>query len=185
MTDLRALFGMTLRRPAAAARALLALNLPMRVVMWALGAVVSVNAILSFVSLRVAPPPPDMQTVVSQVQPIGFAAFLVFALVVISAALTVSGRVLGGSARFSQMLLCMLWVQAVMLVFEAALIVALVLVPPLAAIAALPVYALTMVLVVVFVQQAHGFQNPLRAVGAMLLGLFGLGMVLQLFIPIA
>lgn len=182
MDRLRALIGLTLRHPSQAARVLLGLNLSGAVIMMALGATVAVNAIVSFLSLALVPPPPEMRELIEMISPIGFALFIAVTLLVMAGALTLSGRALGGRARFLDMVLSLVWIQGVMLVFEAALILVMLVLPALAALAVLPLYALTLIWTVIFLQVAHGMEHPGRAFIALILGLLGLGFTLQILL---
>lgn len=179
LPDLRALWLMTLRRPREAARAVLALDLPTGTLWLAAGVVATVGAIVSLVGQMILPTAPDAPDVMLRISPIGFALFALAALGISSAVLTQMGRILGGAGRFNQVFAVMIWLQAVLVTLEVVLLVLMLLAPLLASLVALAVYAAALVWMVLFLQVAHDFSGPGRAIGTLLMGLLAIGFILQ------
>lgn len=179
LPDLRVLWLITLRRPREAARAVLALNLPNGTLWLAAGTVATVGAIVSLVGQIILPATPDAPDILVRISPIGFALFALAALGVSSAVLTQMGRILGGVGRFNQVFAVMIWLQAVLVTLEVALLALMLLAPLLASFVALAVYVAALVWMVLFLEVAHCFNGPGRAIGALLMSLLAIGFILQ------
>lgn len=179
MDELKSLFMLTWRQPSVVAQRLLDYRIPAPAIMMAFGITVAINAILSTISLNLSPPPPEMQGLFDLISPLTFAGFIAAALLAMTAALTISGRILGGQGQFTDVLLMLVWIQSVMLVVEAALIVLMNVAPALVVMAALPAYVIALIWTVIFLRVAHRMNHSFRAFVAFVLGMLGLGFVLQ------
>lgn len=146
----------------------------------ALALVAVLSALLSSLALRLAPLLPD-PTVAAV-----FASPLILVLlqggVLLATAMLVHavGHAFGGRGRFSDALVLMAWIEAVLLVLQVAQIAALVLLPPLADIAGIFAVVALLWLMAHFVAELHGFASA----GAVLMGLIATFLALSMALAI-
>lgn len=142
-------------------RALLDLGLD-RTVLWpAMGSVVAISVL--GVALASMVSPADMQddvlAGVFRDSPLVLAALQLGMLSIMAAAIHTIGRNFGGSGRFEEALLAVIWLQWIMFCLQVLQILALVLAPPLVTPIALASMAIFVWCLVNFVAELHGFDS--------------------------
>lgn len=171
----------TLRDPRAGARAVMDLRLPLPVMWTALALTAVMSAILLHVSFALLTPaergmvpllPGPFESVVLQSAVIVVTALLAHYL----------GRMRGGQGSFPEALILMIWLQAILLAFQALQIVALVALPAVTDLIGLLVLGVFMWLLTAFVAELHRFSS----MGKVFLGIVGailaVAMVLSLLL---
>jgi len=181
------LFWQTLRAPGAAAERILALNLPRNWLWMALVLMGVLNGIVYSMFLQMGPPPdptrPQMIPAVLQ-SPMMFTLFLVGALGITVLTLTWVGRAMGGKAEVPQILALIGWLQVLRLIVQLALFV-LMLALPLAGVVFVVVASVWgLVILVVFVGRAHGFESSFKAAGVVILGFLAMLIGLSAFLSV-
>lgn len=162
---------LSIRQPGVAARWLLALDLPAATPWIALAAVSVLGALLTGLGFHLtAAIPPAMAAYYSPILGAGIQA--VFTLVA-AAVVTGVGRVLGGRGTLAAALLLICWVQAVLLVVQAAQIVFLLTLPLLGELAGLAWIILFFWLMSHAIATLHGFAS-VALVFLVLLGVMAL-----------
>jgi hypothetical protein len=98
--------------------------------------------------------------------PFGMAALQVVAMIVLAAMMAHVGRMFGGSGRFAGALRIMVWLQGMMVAFQAVQLVAMVLLPPLAGLLSLASVVAVLWVATGFVAGLHGFRSlPMTFLG--------------------
>lgn len=120
--------------------------------------------------------------------PFAMAGLQVVAMIMLAGMMAHVGRIFGGTGRFAGALRIMVWLQGLMVVFQAVQIVALVLLPPLAGLLSLASVVAVLWVATGLVAGLHGFRSlPMTFLGIlgsfMLLGL-AVSMVLAPFISV-
>ncbi len=185
MSDLFALIALSLRRPAEAARALLALRLPNGAVWMGVGIVACLGVLSSWIGQAITITDPTLAELMAQISPLFFAVFTVVTLALSAFAFFQTGRVLGGQGSFRDVLLAVTWVQAVLVAAQVALIALSVLIPAVAGLLSLAVFVWSLIAVIVFLREAHQFQGTGRAIGTFLMGIALLGFALSFLMGLA
>lgn len=175
------LIAQTLFSPRTAADRVMALRLPREWLWMALALMSVLNGIVYSLSLQLNPPhnPQTLEMVPPAFQsPALFTIFLLGALVITVMMLTWVGRSLGGVAEVQQILALIVWMQVLRLGVQLLLLV-LMLALPVAGLALVLVASLWgLVILVAFIDHAHGFKSGFKAIAVILLA--GLGMVVGL-----
>lgn len=174
----------TLRQPSASARYLLALNLSPRVI-W-LGFVLSVvlTALLATLGAVLLPPLPQVEgtPAAPNIGPFMVIVLIVAAVLINNLAIWQSGKVLGGTARFLDVMVTSTWVSLVMLILQGAHLLVLLILPNLSAITALASVIAMISLSLVFVKEAHGFAAIWQALVTVVLAVMGLAVGLGMLL---
>lgn len=171
------LFRQTLREPRAAAGRILGLDLPREWLWMALVLMGVLNGIVYSLFLQIGPPPdPAMMPLIPTAlrSPALFTMFLLGALALTVMALTWGGQVLGGRAQVTQVLALITWLQVLRLAVQLALLLLMLTLPVagLALVVAASIWGL--VILVAFVDYAHGFENNFKAVVVIILSFLGM-----------
>jgi hypothetical protein len=164
--------------PRRAGERLIALNPPFDGRLIGMAAAVLVGTVLAYllpvVSGRAIEAPPPLAAVAVQLAANALAVVLMVQV----------GRLFGGRGGFADALLLVAWLQAMMALAQAAQIVVLLVLPPLAGLVLLLAIGLFFWLLVGFVQALHGFRNPflvlIGVVGTLFATAFVLSFVLVL-----
>ena len=171
------LFVQTLFSPRAAADRIMALRLPREWLWMALALMSVLNGIVYSVSLYMGPErdPQSMQMIPPAFQsPALFSLFLLGALVITVLTLTWVGRSLGGAGQVPQVLALIVWMQVLRLGVQLALLV-LMLALPLAGLALVMVASVWgLVILVVFIDRAHGFDNIFKSIAVLVLAVLAM-----------
>lgn len=94
------------------------------------------------------------------------------------------GRALGGTGDFPDTLLLVAWLQFVMLVFQLAQIVALVIVPPFFGLMTLLALGWFMWMLTHFIMALHGFTSVLKVAVGIVFSFFGVAMALAILLSL-
>lgn len=182
------LVGQTLFSPRAAADRIMALWLPREWLWMALALMSVLNGIVYSLSFHLGSPPDDqaLQMVPAAFRsPALFTMFLLGALVVTVLALTWIGRILGGTGEVQQVLALIVWLQVLRLGVQLALVLLALALPLGGLLLVLVASVWGLVIMVAFIDRAHGFDNGFKAgaviVLAVLAVIVGLSAVLSVF----
>ncbi|WP_323764178.1 YIP1 family protein [Marinovum sp.] len=171
----------TLTTPRVAAARLIMLDLPRAVLWQALALVIALNALAFHLGVMVQPPseplPPMMAT------PFMFALMLGGGALATVFAIAHAGRWLGGEAGLSDVVVLVVWLQALRLAVQLAATVLTLLAPGLALVLLMVVNLYGLWIFVNFIDVAHRFGSPLKALGV--IGLAGIGIVLGLILMLS
>ncbi|EKD59475.1 MAG: hypothetical protein ACD_54C01327G0002 [uncultured bacterium] len=163
--DLQALIAavrLTLRDPRGAARIIIGMRLPGSVGWAAMTLMVVASALLSSVSAMIFPMdlPPELTAMFSS--PFRLAEAQAIVLGVGLMLIHGVGRMFGGTGRFSDALLLMAWMEALLILLQVLQMVAMLLLPPLASMLGFLGIAVFVWLLVNFVGELHGFGSLLK-----------------------
>jgi hypothetical protein len=182
LPTLAALLRETLRDPRGTARQLMAQNLPPQAAWIGAAAIAALSAIiahLTFAAMAMrqggtAPLPPPVMTAVFQY------------LVLVGTVLGVHhiGRRFGGQGSFQDALLLVVWLQFILLCVQAAQLVAVILLPPLADLLSIVGLVLFFWLLAAFVAELHGFASMGRVLAGILGMLLAAAMVLAMLLSL-
>lgn len=163
--DMQALIAavrLTLRDPRGAARIIIGMQLPGSVGWAAMALMVVASALLSSVSAMMFPMdlPPEMAAMFSS--PFRLAEAQAIVLGVGLMLIHAVGRMFGGTGRFSDALLLMAWMEALLILLQVLQMLAMLLLPPLASMLGFLGIAVFVWLLVNFVAELHGFGSLLK-----------------------
>lgn len=182
VTDWRGLVVLSVRNPAEGARVLMGLNLPGRALWTALALVAVLNTILFTLSNILFPGPTPLPEVLT-------APTVYLAVVFGGLALTVYsifwvGRMLGGQGALADILVLIVWLQALRVAVQAVALVLMLVVPLLSGLLVLAAGLIGVWMMVHFVNEAHRLNSLGRAVGVLVASLLaivvGLSVLLSL-----
>ena len=172
----------TLRDPRGMARALMAKGLPPQAAWLGAAVIAALSAILAHLTFGVvaarqgqtAPLPAPVMT----------AAFQYVVLVATVIGVHQIGRRFGGRGGFGDALLLIVWLQFILVCVQAAQLVALLVVPPLADILSMAGLVVFLWLLTAFVAELHGFSSMGRVFAGIIGSLFAAAFVLAILIQI-
>jgi hypothetical protein len=150
----------SLKRPRAAARRVLDVGIPTPQLVEAAVLVAVVGVVLGYLALLMSPEAVDVVSAAVIHNPLlGAAAQL--AVMAVAVFLTVRiGRLFGGKGTTAGALALVVWLNAVMVLIQAAQLVALAVLPPLATVLAIATILWALWAFANFIAELHGFQNP-------------------------
>ena len=172
----------TIRDPQGAARRLLALKLPRNVLWTALALVIVLNAAVYGLSNLITPPPAEVP--MAALAPVPFAAFLAAGLIGTILAIWYMGRLIGGTGTLEDVMVLMIWLQALRLAVQAALLVLVPLSPVLSSLVVLAAAVIGFWILLNFVDVAHGYGSLLKSFGAIALSVLALALGLTLLVTL-
>ena len=180
-TMLKPLFLGTLKKPRAGVRAIIAMRLPSQGLWIALSLVSIVTSLILSILMQAATAmpgrPPELgmffETMPGSGSPIIFALLRWGQAVLIVFMLYWVGRVLGGQGALDDVLAAMTLLQAVAFIVLFGLSLLGMVLPVLPALAILVFLIWFLWALVVSLDEAHGFESPLKAVGVLVLSFFG------------
>ena len=172
----------TVYAPRDVARLLLSLRLGREALLLAFGAVVVLNTLLFGISAQVNPPDDLLRPILGQ--PVIFLLTLAGTLGVTAIALTWTGRALGGTGRIEDVGLLLIWLQALRLLVQVALVGIVPLAPGLAGVVVVAAAMLGVWILVQFLDEAHGFGSPVKAALVLLAGMTGMAIGLMFFLTL-
>ena len=161
----------TLADPRSAARALMALDLPVSTGWTALVLMAVLSATLGFIGLMIAPVDmdPAMQALLGS--PLRTAALQCVALALTGVLAFWVGQRFGGTGHLSQALVLVAWAQLPPLLLQLAQLAAILIAPALAPLIGLTGFALYAVILSLFIAELHGFRSgPLVFLGLLIVG---------------
>lgn len=179
-TWLRDLVILSVRDPAAAAREIIAFDLPRDVLWTALALMAVLNTLLYSVTTSLVPGPSPMPAIFQT--PFAYLVFMGGGLVLVTVALYWTGRSFGGTGSMDDILSVIIWLQFLRVVVQVISIVLLLTLPLLAALVTLAAAILGLWIFVHFVDQAHRFGSPLKAVGVIVASFIGMVMGLSILL---
>lgn len=175
----------TLQSPRAAARALIAADLPMPVLGLGLALAAVASSLIVHLGLMVAPLPEGALQMIAP-GPLRTAVLQAAVLLGLAAAVHRLGRLRGGRGTFPGALAVVVWVQAILVVLQAVQLAAMVILPPLAELLGVLGLGLFLWLLTHFVAELHGFRSLgatfAGIVAAILIVALGMSVVLTLLI---
>lgn len=168
MDELRDLGLLTLRDPAAALRRLQGLNLSDGTRWSALFLVVSLSAIMAWLASQLFPVHVETGLNLLVGRPFLMAGAQLGGLVLAAVLIGFGGRAFGGQGRFEDALLMVVWIEALLLVLQAAQVVLMLIFPLIASLLGLAGLALFIYLLVSMTKALHGFQSTALVVIGMI-----------------
>ena len=177
----------TLFEPREAAQALMAMRLPQAVLWQALALMSVLYTILYSLSLRLSPPADPSQMLMPAMMdfPLVLAVALFGGLALTVIALRAIGQAIGGTGEMADVLVLITWLQMLRLMVQVGIIVLALGSPPLAGMAAIVVAVWGLYIFINFVDSAHGFDNRLKAFGAIVLSVIAMVMGLSAVLSLA
>jgi hypothetical protein len=171
-TNFPALAVLTLRDPQAAAQVVLDWNMPREAIWTAVALVSVVVTMLSTMSNMVFPVPPPLSALVAN----PFMYFVVVAggFIAMVHAVYWTGRMIGGQGRIEDLMVLLLWLQALRAAAQVVVLITLVLVPVLASFFVLFVAAATLWIFVHFINTGLRFNSLLKAFAVLIVGALAL-----------
>lgn len=179
LADLVALLRDTFTAPRPTIRRLLDAGLPHGALAVALVLSAVISAVLSEITILLTPVPGGSEMVRGVLGgPIAIAVLQLLLLILIVMGIDRVGRYMGGQGDRTGALLVVVWMQVVMIALQAAQLVAMVLVPPLASLIGVLSIAVFFWLMTSFVAELHRFDSLGRVFAMLLLGFVALALVL-------
>jgi hypothetical protein len=149
---------LSLKNPRAAARALLAEDVPLAARSAGLTLIAVLSAILLFPSFALLPPEDFVSSFLAQ-SPVRAAVVQWLALLISVFLIYRVGRAFGGQGGLADAMLVVVWLQLLMLGVQVAQLLALILIPPLAGLIGLVGFIGFTWLTVNFIAELHGFRS--------------------------
>lgn len=172
--------GRSLRDPAGVAQALISIGLS-RDALFSMVALVTVLSVL-MLELGLYLSPADAELL--RATPFALTVILGASLLMMVFALQLTGRMLGGTGRFSAALLLVIWWQSMALLIQVAQTATLLLFPPLAGIVTLAGLAWLVFSLLHLVNVLHGFDNLFKALATVVIGVVGISFGLALLLSL-
>lgn len=173
---------MSVRDPASAARILLGMGFDIKS-LWRALVVVSIgNTLLYSLSILMFPDSTPLSHFLST--PFVYFAIVAGGLTLTSVSITWVGRKMGGTGRLADIMVLIVWMQALRLVVQVVVLVLVFVLPTLSALLVMAAGLIGIYMLVNFIAQAHGFQSKGRAavvlIASMLAIMVGLTIILSL-----
>lgn len=172
----------SLTTPRVAARRVIALQLDLSTLLMLLVLVTVGNTLLFSLSLALVPPVADLPGLFAN--PLLYAAVMVAGVLGFTALLTRIGAGLGGTGRLPEVMAVSVWLQFLRLLAQLAIVAATLVLPPIAVILTLVVTVFGLWLFISFLQEAHGFQGPMKALVTAGLSVLGLSVGVALLLTL-
>ncbi|MEX0307628.1 MAG: Yip1 family protein [Ruegeria sp.] len=174
---------LTVSNPSEAARQLLALKLSREALWVALALAVVLNAFLHVLSNTLFPfPDSDLQELTDSL--VVYLAIVGGGLVISIAAFYQVGRKMGGTGSFNDIMTVMIWLQFLRVLAQALTMVLLMVMPVLVAILAIGAFLLGLYITVHFIDQAHRFGSPLKALGVLVLSALAIAVIISVLLSL-
>jgi len=116
--------------------------------------------------------------------PVALAVFVGLMYAASAWVMTLAGRVLGGAGRFDTLFAATLWLQALRLVLQLLVLALALLSPGLASLLAVVAGFWGIYVLVNFIAAAHGFNNALRGLGTLAIGITGLAIAMSVILAL-
>ena len=174
LTDFLMAARFTLREPRVAARWVLGMGIPVPARWTALALMAVVSTFLVMLDLRIVGAMDDPVVQGAMANPIPLAAVQMLMLALSAWLMARVGQIFGGIGRFSDAVMLVVWMQAVLLLVQVVQILAALVSVPLSDAVALVGFAISMWLMTNFVAELHGFSS----LGRVFLGILGTGLAL-------
>ena len=164
--DWQTLIVTTVTDPGQVARGLIDLKLPREALWTGLALAAVLNAILIGISNIVAYPDPLMPQLLQMPVLLGFAVFVALATLVF--AFSLCGRWLGGHGSFDEVMVVVLWLQALRILVQVTTLVLAFIAPILALLIAFAAGLLGIYITLHFLNEAHRLQSLGKAAGVLI-----------------
>ena len=174
LTDFLMAARYTVREPRAAARWVLGMGVPVPARWAALALMAVASTFLVMLDLRIVGATDDPVVQGAMANPMPLAAVQMLMLALSAWLMARVGRLFGGNGQFSDAVMLVVWMQAVLLVVQVVQILAALVSVPLSDGVALLGFAISMWLMTNFVAELHGFSS----LGRVFLGILGAGLAL-------
>lgn len=152
--------------PAAAARALIALRPPREALWTALVLVAVLNTLIFVLSGMLVPGPSPLPAMLSS--PVIYFAIVAGGLVLTVYAIFWTGRAFGGQGALEDILVLIVWMQSLRVLVQVAALVLVLTAPLLSALLVFAAALIGLYMLVHFIDQAHRFGSPGRAIGVLI-----------------
>jgi hypothetical protein len=159
----------SLRRPRLAARRVLDAGLSGATVIEAALLVTCAGIVLGYLALRASPDGVDVVSTAILAHPLLGAAAQLAAMAVVIFLTVQIGRLFGGRGELWGAAALIVWLNAMLVLVQAGQVVALALLPPLAAVLAIVATVWTLWAYANFIAELHGFRSPAIVLGATVL----------------
>ncbi|MDU8911019.1 YIP1 family protein [Aestuariicoccus sp. MJ-SS9] len=164
----------TVVAPQDVARLLLSLRLTHEALLLAFATVVVLNALLFSLSVQMSPTASPLQPILGS--PVIFMLSLGGSLAIVALAITWTGRALGGAGRIETVGLLLIWLQALRMLVQVAMLVLIPLSPQLGAFLAFAAAIAGVWILVNFIEVAHEFGSLFKSALVLLLGVTGMAL---------
>lgn len=164
--DLSALLRETVLTPQLVVPKITGLNLSRRSLLMGLALMTALNAIVYAITGHLYPPQdPAVQTMYAPIvhTPLLFAGFMYVVLALVSKFIASFGQSIGGTARYEDILALIIWIQALRLIVSLIALVFTAITPGLTSLFTLGAGIWGMYIHIVFVDEAHGFHDKIKA----------------------
>lgn len=183
LPDPRALTVLSVRDPAAAARTLMALDVPRGALWSALILMAAIQALIYGISDFLLPTPEPYAQVYGP--PLQFFGILIVGLVLLTHSIRFFGRIFGGTGRIEDVLLVMNWLMVLRSVVQVAALVLVMAVPGLAMVLLMAASLIGFYIMLHFINQAHHLGSLWRAFFVLITASFVAGIVLSFLLMLA
>ena len=173
---------LSITNPAEGARALISLSLPREVMWTALLLVAVLNAFLFTISNMLTPSPspmPDLFLV-----PLVYGAFVVGGLVLTVYALFWVGRMLGGQGRLDDVMVVVIWLQALRVLLQPIILLLMIVFPLLSVVLVFAAFLYGMYMLLHFIDQAHQLNSLRRSAVVLFASVLAIALGLALMISL-
>lgn len=140
----------------------------------------SLSSLLAGLARMMFPVPEGEGLAILFATPFTLAAIQFGAMVLSALAVTVIGRAFGGEGTLPDALLLVGWVELILVGFQAAQLVLMVLIPPTAAMMSVLAFALSIYLTISLTKALHGFTSTVKVVVVFIGSVLMLGMILSI-----
>lgn len=181
--DVLQLARLSLMAPQEAARKLLTLTIPRQLLWQMMALVVVLSVLLAWVNLALTPS--NLEVVGADIlgpSPFSFVLLVAGSMIIMVFGVWLIGRLFGGSGRFDDVLLLVIWLQALMLLLQIVQSVLILVLPGLAGIAGLLSLGLLAWLLTNFTAVAHGFSSLGRVFVMIIAVFFGISLGFSLIL---
>lgn len=179
----KSLFRETIFEPASAGRRIVAMNLPVQAGWMLLGLATALNTLLFF-AMNILFPAPDTLPFLFLSVPMRVAMVMFVAVAIAVFSLYMSGRMLGGQARFSDLLAMIAWLQIMRVAVQVATILLSFFAPFFGALLAFGAGIYGIWILIQFTNVAQGYGAVSKAVMNVVLTMVGLVMILSLLLSV-
>lgn len=185
--DFWSLVRQTLFAPRAAAARILAMRVRPEAAWLGLALMAVLNTLVYALSIRMSPPADEVAMGMMGPafhMPVLFALMLFGALAFTVLAITHVGRFMGGQGAVGDVLVLLTWMQVLRLLVQLAVLVLALVAPMFGALAVLASVVWGIVILLAFVDLAHGFGSLFRAAGAVIASIVVLAVALSVLISL-
>lgn len=169
---------MSVTDPAEVARRLIAMDLPREVLWTGLALAAVANTLLFSLSNLLMPTPPGLMPLFGS--PLGNLVIITGGLLLTVVMIYWAGRILGGTGRFGDVMVTVLWMQVLRVLVQAAVLLLSLTIPLLAMLLVLATIVLGLYITLHFINQAHRLNSLVKAGGVLILSMLLMALVLLL-----